>query len=163
MGFVPYPFLQEIYVRRTIPMQYGFMGNRTNKIDAKGRISIPANMRSDLGTEFVASRGFGKCLALYPLDEWDEFMDSIHRVNHKKRKQLEFFFLANAEKMSLDGQGRLLLNDDLRKAVDLDGQETAVVFGKGRHIEIWNCDQFTAELNQITVDEVEDIIDEFDI
>ena len=83
-------------------MQHGFMGNRTNKIDAKGRISIPANMRGDLGAEFVASRGFGKCLALYPLDEWDEFMNSIHTVTHKKRKQLEFFFLANAEKMSLE-------------------------------------------------------------
>ena len=145
-------------------MQYGFMGNKTNKIDAKGRIMIPASMRSDLGTEFVASRGFGKCLALFPLDEWDKFMESIHeKVTHKKRKQLEFFFLANAEKMSLDGQGRLLLNEALRKSVDLFGEEQAVVFGNGKRIEIWNCSQFATELGEISVDEVEDILDEFDI
>ena len=145
-------------------MQYGLMGNRTNKIDQKGRISIPANMRGDLGTEFVASRGTGKCLALYPLDEWDKFMESIHeKVTHKKRKQLELFFLANAEKMSLDGQGRLLLNEELRKSVDLEGEEQAVVFGNGKRIEIWNCRQFALELGGITVDEVEDILDEYDI
>ena len=55
------------------------------------------------------------------------------------------------------------MNEELRKAVDLDNQESAVVFGNGKHIEIWNCNQFAAELNQITVDEVEDILDEFDI
>ncbi|MBQ7202920.1 MAG: hypothetical protein IJS03_02755 [Eubacterium sp.] len=145
-------------------MQYSFMGHKTNKIDAKGRISIPANMRGDLGAEFVASRGFGKCLALFPIDEWDEFMKNIHEnVNHKKRKQLELFFLANAEKMSLDGQGRLLLNEELRRQVDLLGEAQAEVFGNGRRIEIWNCEQFKAELSQITVDEVEDILDEFDL
>ena len=145
-------------------MQYGLMGNRINKIDAKGRISIPANMRGELGAEFVASRGTGKCLALFPLDEWDKFMAGIHeKVTHKKRKQLELFFLANAEKMSLDGQGRLLINDELRKKVGLDGEEQAVVFGNGTRIEIWNCKQFDIELGGITVDEVEDILDEYDL
>ena len=145
-------------------MEYGFMGNKTNKIDAKGRISIPVSMRSELGSEFVASRGFGKCLALFPLDEWDRFMKDLHEnLRHKRRKQLEFFFLANAEKMSLDGQGRLLLNEELRKSVDLFGEEQAVVFGNGKRIEIWNCNYFANELNGITVEEVEDILDEYDI
>ncbi|MBE6719789.1 MAG: division/cell wall cluster transcriptional repressor MraZ [Ruminococcaceae bacterium] len=144
-------------------MKYSLMGNRTNKIDAKGRISIPANMRGELGTEFVASRGTGKCLALYPLDEWDEFMESIEKVNHKKRKQLKLFFLSSAERMSLDGQGRLLLNEELRKSVDLLGESEAVVFGNGTKVEIWNCRQFAQEVGGISVEEVEDILDEFDI
>ena len=46
-----------------------FVNHKTHKIDAKGRISIPADMRANLGQEFIASRGFGKCLALYPMDE----------------------------------------------------------------------------------------------
>jgi MraZ protein len=141
-----------------------FVGHKAYKIDAKGRISIPANMRASLGQEFIASRGFGKCLALYPMDEWNSFMQKIHdTVNQKKRKQLEFFFSANAEKMSLDGQGRLLLNESLRKQVDLFGENEAEVFGNNKRIEIWNCDLFNEQLNSIDEQEVEDILDEYGI
>lgn len=34
-----------------------FVNHKTHKIDAKGRISIPADMRANLGQEFIASRG----------------------------------------------------------------------------------------------------------
>ncbi|MDE6156125.1 MAG: MraZ N-terminal domain containing protein, partial [Eubacterium sp.] len=37
-----------------------FVGHKTHKIDAKGRISIPANMRTALGQEFIVSRGVNK-------------------------------------------------------------------------------------------------------
>ena len=141
-----------------------FVGHKAYKIDAKGRISIPANMRASLGAEFIASRGFGKCLALYPMEEWNAFMQKIHEtVNQKKRKQLEFFFSANAEKMSLDGQGRLLLNEGLREQVDLLGEEQAEVFGNNKRIEIWNCALFNEQLSGIDEQEVEDILDEYGI
>lgn len=142
-------------------MESYFVSHKAYKIDAKGRISIPANMRADLGQEFIASRGVGKCLALYPMDEWNAFMQKIHeKVNQKKRKQLEFFFSANAEKLSLDGQGRLLLNENLRKQVDLENEDMAIVFGNNSRIEIWNCDLFYEQLYSITEQEVEDILDE---
>ncbi len=140
-----------------------FVNHKTHKIDAKGRISIPADMRANLGQEFIASRGFGKCLALYPMDEWNRFMKEISAINQKKRKKLEFFFSANAEKMSLDGQGRLLLNENLRRQVGLLGQKEAEVFGNNRRIEIWNCDLFYEQLNGIDEEEVEDILDEYGI
>ena len=41
-----------------------FVSHKAYKIDAKGRISIPANMRSALGNEFIASRGVGKSCSL---------------------------------------------------------------------------------------------------
>ena len=141
-----------------------FLGHKSYKIDAKGRIFIPANMRADLGQEFVASRGLGKCLALYPMEEWDNFMQRIHEeVNQKKRKKLEFFFTANAEKMTLDGQGRITLNEELRRQVELLGQKEAEVFGNNNRIEIWNCDLFKEELGDIDEEEVEDILDEYSI
>ncbi len=141
-----------------------FVSHRTHKIDAKGRISIPANMRNALGNEFIASRGIGKCLALYPMEEWNDFMEKIRTtVNQKERKQLEFYFSANAEKMSLDGQGRLLLNENLRKQVDLLNETQAEVFGNNKRIEIWNCDLFNQQLESISEQDVEDIIDKYGI
>ena len=145
-------------------MEEYFVGHKAYKIDAKGRISIPANMRSGLGNEFIASRGLGKCLALYPMEEWNSFMKKIHEsVNQNDRKKLEFFFSANAEKMSLDGQGRVLLNEDLRKQVNLFGESQAEVFGNNNRIEIWNCDLFRTELEAIDEKAVEDILDSYGI
>lgn len=141
-----------------------FVGHKSYKIDAKGRISIPANMRASLGQEFIASRGFGKCLALYPMEEWNNFMNKIQTtVSQKDRKRLEFYFSANAEKMSLDGQGRLLLNENLRRQVELLDQSEAEIFGNNKRIEIWNCDLFNELLNDIDEQEVEDILDEYGI
>lgn len=136
------------------------IGYEVRKIDSKGRIAIPANMRSYLGDEFIASRGIGKCLALYSLEGWEEFMQSFSNVPQKKRKRLEFFFSANAKQMSLDGQGRLLLNTALREKVDLADAPEAVVFGNHDKIEIWNADLFFEELESVESDEVVDIFDE---
>lgn len=141
-----------------------FVGHKPHKIDQKGRISIPANMRASLGSEFIVSRGFGKCLALYPMDEWRIFIAKIlDKVSQKERKQLEFYFSANASKMSLDGQGRLQLNDDLRSQAELTDATEAEVFGNNRRIEIWNCDLFKAQLEAIDEKTVEDILDKYGI
>lgn len=141
-----------------------FVGHKTHKIDAKGRISIPANMRTALGQEFIVSRGVNKCLALYPMEVWNEMINEIlSKVNQKKRRALELHFSANAEKMSLDGQGRLMLNPDLRAQVELLDETQAEIFGNNKKIEIWNCDLFRKELESVEDVEIEDILDEYGI
>ena len=132
-----------------------FVGHKPCKIDAKGRISIPSSMRAPLGQSFIA---------LYPMEEWNKFMNKIHEtVSQKDRKRLEFYFSANAEKMSLDGQGRLLLNENLRSQVNLLGESEAQVFGNNTRIEIWNAQLFEEQLNAVSAEEVENILDEYGI
>lgn len=141
-----------------------FVSHKTHKIDSKGRISIPANMRASLGQEFIVSRGVNKCLALYPMEVWKEMINNIlQKVSQKKRRALELYYSANAEKMSLDGQGRLYLNEELRKQVDLLGETQAEVFGNNNKIEIWNCDLFKKELESIEEVDIADILDEYGI
>ncbi len=145
-------------------MEELFVSHKAYKIDAKGRISIPANMREGLGNVFVASRGAGKCLALYPMEQWNKFMQSIlEKVPQSDRKKLQVYFSANADKLSLDGQGRVLLNDDLRKQVNLFGESQAEIFGNNDHIEIWNCALFKQELESIDEMEVVAILDKYEI
>lgn len=143
-------------------MEDNFTGFKVRKIDAKGRISINSELRPLLGKEFIASFGVSKCLALYPVDEWDAFLKKLEKVPYKERKKLEFRFNANAERMSLDGQGRILLNENKRMRVDLGGESEAVVFGNGKRIEIWNCDAFNAEYNS-TPDDMEDAFEKWDL
>ena len=140
-------------------MEDFFVGHKLHKIDNKGRISIPANMRTCLGDEFVVSRGIGKCITLFPIDEWKIFLEKIRAVSQSERKQLEFYFLASAEKMSLDGQGRLMLNEILRRHAGLMDEDKAEVFGNNNRIEIWNSDVFNEQFNAFDIADIESILD----
>lgn len=140
-----------------------FVGHKLHKIDNKGRISIPANMRTGLGQEFVVSRGIGNCVTLFPIEEWKLFLEKIRAVSQSDRKRLEFFFLASAEKMSLDGQGRLMLNEDLRRHAGLLNDDKAEVFGNNNRVEIWNSDVFNQQFNSFDLAEIESILDKNNI
>ena len=98
------------------------------------------------------------------MEVWVEMINNIlEKVSQKKRRALELHFSANAEKMSLDGQGRLLLNENLRSQVDLLGESQAEIFGNNKRIEIWNCELFKKELESVEEAEIEDILDEYGI
>ncbi|WP_459768120.1 division/cell wall cluster transcriptional repressor MraZ [Alkaliphilus crotonatoxidans] len=49
-------------------------------IDTKGRVSIPAKYREQLGESFILTKGLDNCLFIYTLEEW--------RVMENKLKQL---------------------------------------------------------------------------
>ena len=141
-----------------------FMGYKTYKIDAKGRISIPPEMREGIGEQFVASLGSGESLVLYNLEDWTTFMSKIDSIpDTQKRQKLQFYYRANAEKLSFDGQGRLFMNESLRTRAFLKDEKQAIVFGNGSKVEIWNCDKFNAKFNAIKPVDVSDILSEFGI
>ncbi|HLX12368.1 MAG TPA: MraZ N-terminal domain-containing protein, partial [Bacteroidota bacterium] len=51
-----------------------FKGSYTYSVDSKGRINIPAKLRKyvspDANDTFIVTRGFEKCLFVFPADEW---------------------------------------------------------------------------------------------
>ena len=142
-------------------MDKRFTGCDVYKIDSKKRIAIPAIMRDQLGKDFVLSRGFGDCLALFPSDEWDIFMENIHtRIPQKKRKKVELFYNRSAKRMNLDAQGRIYLTPQLLEKAMLTDETQAYVLGNNNRIEIWNTALLDREDEDITYEEVEDILDE---
>lgn len=137
-------------------------GHRVHKIDAKSRIAIPSHMRSRLGDEFIASLGLGDFISLYPQDQWEELLKNVQqsKLPTEKKKKVSMYLVSSADKVSLDTQGRLLINDRLKDKVCLTGEKEAVVFGNINHIEIWNKSMFEAQVESIGKDEVIDIMDE---
>jgi MraZ protein len=83
-------------------------------LDAKGRLSLPADMRKQLSPEdaesFVISRGVDDCLSLYTVSEWSRVMEKLRGLNRFKAKDRKFarMFQKGATKLSLDSSGRLL-------------------------------------------------------
>ena len=67
----------------------GFLGEYEATIDPKGRFLLPAGFKKQLGEEsgnpFVISRGFEKCLTLYPMKSWEPINTIIINNTHQFR------------------------------------------------------------------------------
>lgn len=131
-----------------MPNVRSFTGHKVFKIDAKSRLSIPANMRPDLGNEFYVTLGTDSCLRIYTMEGWDEFMETIHNFPESIKKKAEFRFVANAEMISLDANGRIILSDNLKNKGLLAGEKEVVVYGARDRIELWNKELFFERLDE---------------
>lgn len=123
-----------------------FLGNIEAKTDAKGRAFLPAVFRKELqgsGAERLVLRKdvFQPCLVLYPESVWNEQMDTLRsRLNRwNSRHQLIFRqFVADAEAITLDGNGRFLIP---KRYLKMAGITQGIRFiGMDDTIEIWSVE-----------------------
>lgn len=103
---------------------------------------------------------FDKCVAVYPLPEWEHIEESFSRVNvlDKRLRNLQRFFLSSATRVGVDKQGRVLIPPHLRQYANLEKE--VVVAGVGRKFEIWNKDGFEAkrlEVEEVLDDDMADL------
>jgi MraZ protein len=119
-----------------------FKGSYDYSVDNKGRINLPAKLRKyvspDANDTFVITRGYERCLFVYPQDEWARLEQSIRRLsstNPNHRFVMRMLF-EKATESQLDGQFRITIPKDL---LDFAGIENEVVIiGVLERIEIWN-------------------------
>ena len=113
-------------------------------MDAKGRINIPAKFRSLLNSQAVITRGFEQCLFLYTRDEWEKIASKLGTLPLTKSnsRAVARFMLAGAFDVELDGQGRIVVPDYLRKFAKLT--KKVIVVGLYSRIEIWDEESWQA-------------------
>lgn len=123
-----------------------FSGEYECKIDAKGRMVLPAKVKSKMpevnATEMVVSRGFEPCLVLYPMLEWKKIFSKVSGLNEFNEEYRSFqrnFFRGQTES-ELDGNGRLLLSKTMLRYAGIEKE--VVVVGMGNRIEVWNPDRY---------------------
>ena len=120
-----------------------FLGNIEAKIDAKGRLFLPAIFRKVLqiaGEEVLVMRKdvHQRCLVLYPESTWNRRMDALlEKVNEwdDVGQQVLRQYVSEAEVLTLDGNGRFLIPKRYLQMADI---EQGVRFiGINDAIEIW--------------------------
>jgi MraZ protein len=125
-----------------------FIGDYTCKIDAKGRIVLPAafkkQMPADAQDHFVVRKNiFENCLVLYSMEDWNRQLARIRkRINPYNREHNVFlrnFFKGTAE-LSLDTSNRLLIPKRLMDLIH--AQRDIVLAGQDERIEIWAADLY---------------------
>ncbi len=130
-----------------------FTGSIDARTDEKGRVFIPASFRKILqqaGLDALVLRRdvFQKCLVLYPENVWDNMVDSIvQRTNpfdSKGRAALRGF-VAGAERIGIDGNGRILIPRRYMEATKINGDVRFI--GMDDSIEIWSRQEAEELLN----------------
>ncbi|WP_245408296.1 division/cell wall cluster transcriptional repressor MraZ [Zhengella mangrovi] len=131
-----------------------FLSNAVNRIDAKGRVSVPAHFRA-----VVQKRGFQELYALRALDVPAIDMGGLDLLDrYEARLANEDPFLQTADDMSffchgdgafvkVDAEGRITVPDFIR---DHTGITTDVAFvGRGQFFQLWEPQQFATHREQV--------------
>jgi MraZ protein len=116
-----------------------FLGRYAYSLDEKGRLAIPAKLRTGCEDgEWVLAQGLDHCLFLYPKDEWGEVAERIQSLaaNRSAARRFARILFAGAVEVNLDKQGRINIPTHLLRWASLERE--AVVIGVGRRIEIWD-------------------------
>jgi MraZ protein len=133
----------------------GFHGEYQSTIDAKGRFHLPGSLKKQLvegENRFIVSRGFEKCLTLYPLKSWQVILDRISQLNDfdPKVRQFRRQFLGGATEVELDAAGRILLPPTLREFA-LPGKEIVLAAALDR-FEIWDASKYKQLFEDFSAD-----------
>ena len=139
------------------------LGTYTPKIDAKGRMALPAKFRSQLGQGLVMARGQERGVYLLPFDEFRRIASQIQRVSVGNKAAREYLrvFLSGAVDQQPDKQGRVLVPQMLRDYANLGSD--VVVIGVGTRAELWNKDtweSYLAEKEEGYSDIADDVLPE---
>ena len=114
------------------------------KLDAKGRLVLPARIKTQLpepngeGQELVIRRGFEQCLIIYPMVEFKKVFSKISGLNefNEEYRKLQRNFLAGVVTVELDSNGRFLIPKNMLTYAQVD--KDAMLVGTGNKVEIWN-------------------------
>ncbi len=140
------------------------------KMDSKGRIMLPVELRKQLADlkmdSFVLKRAvFEKNLEMYPMNEWGKLMEKLNKLNRFKKKNIEFLtrFLAGVRNVNIDGTGRMQIPKDLVKIAGL--KKEVVIASAINILQIWDKDDYERFLEEQAdnfSDLAEEVMGDFD-
>lgn len=124
-----------------------FLSNATNRIDAKGRVSVPAAFRAVLTRRDVAEL---YCLQdfVYPainvggpdlLDRYERQIEALDPFSEEANR-LSLLVHGGGVFARMDGEGRIAVTDFMRS---FTGVTSDVAFvGRGQHFQLWEPKAF---------------------
>lgn len=127
-----------------------FMDTITNKVDAKGRVSLPSDYRAivkELSTEIVCYRSLSApCIEGCLEDSLDKLATEIENSTDffsETQDNLTNLIFGDAKRFPFDSTGRIVLTEKLLQHAEIT--DSAVFVGKGRKFQIWNPKNWAKE------------------
>lgn len=119
-----------------------FLSTYTNKVDKKGRISVPASFRAAIADQsfqgiVVFRSNKHPALEGFSMDQMSELSERLDQFDMFSDEQddLATAIFAEATPLPLDGDGRVVLPKDLAEHAGIS--ESASFVGMGPKFQIW--------------------------
>ena len=125
-----------------------FTGVFERQLDVKGRLALPATFRAHLGTVCYLTLGNDNSIEVFTMQQFDEEADRMQELERSgaiSRDRLRAFSV-RAQPVEPDAQGRIYLDDRLRKHARLEVKGPAVVMGRLDRIEICSLDRYARSM-----------------
>ncbi len=113
------------------------LGMYPARLDEKGRLKLPTVFQEYLGkfaekTLFCTSLD-GSIGQLYPISAWNQYQSFLESYSEDQEAVEHVMFMAHdlGAEAEMDAQGRVTLNPELRRALDLQGQELHLMAFQG--------------------------------
>lgn len=120
-----------------------FLDTIINKVDAKGRVSLPADYRAivkELDSEIVCYRSLtAPCIEGCTEDLLEKLATEIENSTDffsETQDDLTNLIFGDAKRYTFDSTGRIMLSEKLLKHAGIT--DSAVFVGKGRKFQIWS-------------------------
>ena len=126
-----------------------FLSTFVNKVDRKGRVSVPATFRSTLASNrypnlLIAFPSFRlptvECMGSDRMEEMQQRLESLEQFSDE-HENLSLLF-AESHQLTIDGEGRVILPETLKEPAQL-ADEVAFV-GLGATFQLWEPAAYAA-------------------
>ena len=124
------------------------IGEFHHNLDNKNRLMMPSKLIRELGEEVIVTRGFERCLMVYPISKWNEMIAKFSELAITKSDTRKFMriFLSGATSCKFDSQNRICIPGILKSYADIE-KET-VILGLDDHLELWSESAYNEFLDE---------------
>ena len=130
-----------------------FLSSYENRLDTKGRISVPASFRASVANEKFAGvvlfRSFtNNCIEGFSMSRMEQMAAATDQMGifDSELDDLSAMLFADARQLAFDVTGRIVIPSDLLAHAGIT--DRAVFVGRGNSFQIWNPDAFRAVQEQ---------------
>lgn len=120
-----------------------FLGTIENKVDSKGRVSVPSDFRNVLkGDDFqgvILFHSFtDKCIEGFTMSRMEQMADAADNLDlfSEENQNLNSLIFSDARQLSFDITGRIVIPSDLLEFAGIT--DKALFVGRGKTFQIWN-------------------------
>ena len=124
-----------------------FLSKYLNKVDKKGRVSVPATFRAELASEsypgiIVRPSFVSQAIDACGRNALQELQRGVGRFNPFTEERAGFAnaIFARSHPVPWDGEGRVIVPDDLLSHAEID--DRALFVGLGDTFQIWEPDRY---------------------
>lgn len=117
-----------------------FVGVYERQLDERGRVALPSSYRSELDEHCYIFFGEDGCIRISSEAAFEaqgaELIEQVKRGEASRNRQRAF--ASSASRATIDKQGRITLDADLREHASIEPQAAVVVAGVLDQIEVWD-------------------------